>query len=337
MNISFKTKFNTAFPPLLLTALAAGTIVVALLGKTLPLLIAKALYFCQQFPSQTLFQIPRVFASILVLVLAFSVLIGICSLLVQLRKTWAEWRRFAPRVIALPKRVREMVASLHLEYRVYVVQNTNLFSFCVGVLSPRVVVSTALVDRLADRELEAVLLHEQTHMQNHDPLKVVIGKTVASMFFFLPIFRELNKNMVSVNELLADNRTVRIQETVVHLREAMKKILAFPPVVLSTVPAISNPDSLEVRIRRLVNPNKKPTTLLSSTSIVTTLVFLVFGLLVLRTPVSAFQIRHAQETSYFLCTAGNPCRQQCYQNAQQPIEGPEYLLPPRPTYQAPAN
>lgn len=236
------------------------------------------------------------------------VLIGILSFLIQLYKTRVLWKRFAPQVIALPKRIQKIIAVLHLENRVHVVDDANLFSFCVGLLFPRVVISSGLVDSLSDKELEAVLLHEQAHIKSFDPLKMIFGQTVASVFFFLPIFGELNKDMITVNELLADNWTIQRQQTSTFIKGAMKKILATAHVSLAEVPAVSNPDSLEVRIYRLVNPNIKHTFYLSWASIITTIVFLVLGAFVVRTPVNAQ-------------------REQCHNKAQMsPVASPENLF-----------
>lgn len=318
---------NKGFITLLFLSAVIGGVLVALTAKIFPLFAAKTVYFCQQFLANTLFHIPRVFPNTLILALVFTLFIGILSFLIQLYKTWGLWRRFAPNAIRLPKSVQKFSTILNLKNKIYVIVDVNLFSFCVGLISPRIVISSGLLESLSDKELEAVLLHEQAHIQHHDPLKMMFGKTIASMFFFLPIFGELNKNMITVNELFADNWTIQMQQTSEFLKGAMRKILTAPQTALTSVPAISNPDSLEVRIYRLVNPNIKHTMYLSWASIVTTIVFLALGALVVRTPVEAFQLEHSAEASYFLCSGDNMCRQQCHNNAQMsPVMSPSDLF-----------
>ena len=316
MNVSFKTKFNVGFLFFLLTAFVVGAVVVALLGKTFPLITAKTLYFCQQFLASTLFQIPRAFPNILISAIVFASVLGVLSFFIQLHKTRGLWRRFAPQMIVLPQRLQKIIAILHLKNKVCIVDDVNLFSFCVGLFFPRVIISTGLARSLSNKELEAVLLHEQAHIQNYDPLKMVFGKTIASMFFFLPIFQELYKNMITGNEILADNWTIQIQQTSIFIKGAMKKILVAPQISIVGVAAISNPDSLEVRIYRLVNPNIKHNFYLSWRSIVTTILFLVLGVLLVKTPVNAFQLEHSSEPSYFLCSGDIMCGEQCQHNAQ---------------------
>ncbi|GEM_PF-3437943 len=319
--------FNAGFITLSLTAFATGAVVVALLAKMFPLVTAKTIYFCQQFLSNTLFQIPRAFPNALILALTITVLLGILSFLIQVYKTRKLWRRYAPHVIRLPKNVQKVSTNLQLKNNVHVVSDVNLFSFCVGFLFPRIVMSSGLVDSLSDKELEAVLLHEQAHIQNFDPLKMIVGQTIASMFFFLPIFRELNKNMTTVNELLADNWTIQQQQTATFIKGAMKKILTAPDTDLAGVPAISQPDSLETRIYQLANPANKHRAYLSFASIITTVLFLVFGTLLVRTPVDAFQLEHSAEPSYFFCSGDTMCRKQCHHTAQMsPVTSPEDLF-----------
>ena len=47
--------------------------------------------------------------------------------------------------------------------RLQVVRTDALLCFCVGLLRPRVVVSTALIDELSPAELQAALAHEASH------------------------------------------------------------------------------------------------------------------------------------------------------------------------------
>ena len=65
-------------------------------------------------------------------------------------------------------------------------------AFCAGWLRPRVYVSTAVVDRLSDTELVAVLAHEQHHGVLRDPLRLAVGRVLCTALFFLPILRPLH-------------------------------------------------------------------------------------------------------------------------------------------------
>ena len=294
----------------------------AIFAKTFPLLAAKAIYYCQQvisntFTSNTLFQVPHSLHHFLILTLIVSLGLGVLSFFVQLVKTYGLIQRLLTKKVSVPRKIHKTVTLLNLSNKVYVIKDNNLFSLCFGILSPRIIITTALVSSLTQKELEAVLLHEQAHMQNRDPLKILLGKTVTSMFFFLPIFSEFNRNMTATNELAADQWAITSQKGTIFLRGALKKILSRPQVAFATVPAISNTDYLEIRIHRLVNPALKQNFRISWKSIITSLVFLIVSIFVVQMPVSALSMEnHKEKSSYFVCSSNNSCQQECYNRAQ---------------------
>lgn len=327
-------KYNGSFLLLISLSLITGFIALALFTKTLPLFAAKTLYFCQQFVSNTLFQIPHTLPNTLVITLGTAILLGALSFFIQLWKTQRLVKGLLIKHVTISKKTESMIVTLGLKNRVHLVEDTNLFSFCSGILSPSIIITTGLVSSLNDKELEAVFLHEKAHLQSHDPLKIILGKTISWVFFFLPIFSELNKNIVASSELLADRFVINSQQGTMYLKGALRKILITPQVALATVPAIANPDHLEMRIHRLINPAARYNNFgVSIRSILISVAFFVTSLFLLQTPVNAFQMdahmESSPEPSYFLCSSDNACRQQCHHNAQtSTISTPEDLFSP---------
>lgn len=323
-------KINGSFLILLFSSIIATALVLFLLMKTFPLFAAKALYFCQQSVSNTIFQIPHSFHYTFILILVAALALGALSFLIQLLKTHMLLHRLLNKKVNTPRRIQKILSPLGLENKLSLIKEDNLFSFCYGIFSPRIILTTALVSSLNDQELEAVLLHEKAHMQNLDPLKVLLGKTAASMFFFLPIFSELNKNMVATNELLADNFAIRAQNGTMFLRGALRKILSTPHLTFAAVPAISNSDHLEIRIKHLVNPSLSGKLPLSIMSITTSILFLVASWFILQSPVQAFQIEGEGEPAYFVCSSTDSiCQNQCGQTSYSlPVKTPNDLFSP---------
>ncbi len=309
-------KFNGSFFLLLFSSTITIGIIAAIFAKTLPLFAAKVIYYCKQLFSSTVFQIPHLLGIVIVSLLVTALMLGILSFLIQLFKTNMLLKKLLLRRVIMPKRVWKIIFPLGLGNNVYLVNDKNLFSFCAGIVLPRIIITTGLVESLTNKELEAVFLHEQAHLQSRDPLKIILGKTLASMFFFLPIFSQLNRNMNATNEILADRFVLNSQRGTIYLRGALKKILRTPQVALATVPGIASPDHLEIRIRRLMNPTIQHSFRVSLLSIFTSLVFLTLGLLFLQAPVSAFQTQHSAYPSYFLCSADNACSRECQDNSK---------------------
>lgn len=322
-------RINISFYVFIFAALAVSLVITTLLYKASPLLTSKPLFLCQKFISNIMFEVPRSLPYTLILATGVVLGTGLLSFLVQLVKTHIYLRKLLLNRVYIPSRLVKILETLGLKDKVILVKDRNLFSFCCGIFSPHIVITTSLVQSLADKELEAVLLHEQSHLISKDPIKVLIGKTLSSMFFFLPIFRELHKNIEAVNELLADQWTVNHQENSTFLRGALKKILAEPQLNLAAVSNVSGPNYFEIRIHRLINPGIKHKFRLSLVSLVTTFLFVLVSWFLLQTPVSAFHMDSKDNSTYFLCSVDQSCSQQCHTNTEQPTNYiPTYLFLP---------
>lgn len=98
--------------------------------------------------------------------------------------------------------------------------------FTAGLLHPRIYLSQQLLAILKPYELEAVILHEQVHQKNHDPLKDWI---IRSLFYIIPPFpckqRLLQEYQVLV-EVTCDEvtrRTLRSEKSIVKAIVALMK------------------------------------------------------------------------------------------------------------------
>ncbi len=303
-------RVNVSFYILVFTALSVGSILTALLYKASPLFTFKTFFFCQKFISDIMFEIPRSFPKTLIVSAVVILSTGFLSLLVQLIKTHIFLKKLLINKVSIFSDLAKILDNLNLTNNVILVKDKNLFSFCCGIFSPFIVVSTGLVKSLTDKELEAVLLHEQSHLISHDPVKVLIGKTFSSMFFFLPIFAELHKRAEAVNELLADQWAINHQNNSVSLRRALKKILFLPQLNLAIISNASGPDYFEIRIHRLINPGKKQNLRVSKSSLVTAFLFILISFLLLQTPVNVIHTKSMDKSTYFLCSVDQSCSKQ---------------------------
>jgi hypothetical protein len=141
-----------------------------------------------------------------VLVLALAVL-GAAVLLVVVLSAWrqvAAHRRF---VRALPA-----TRPLRGHPTVSVIEAAAPMAFCAGWLRPRIYVSTGALEHLSERELEAVLAHEQHHRAVRDPLRLAVSRALTQALFFLPVLQPLHARYGDVAEVSADAAAVRALE-----------------------------------------------------------------------------------------------------------------------------
>lgn len=152
--------------------------------------------------------------------------------------------------------LRPVVQGLGLEGRVDVVEIPAPMAFCYGYIRPRILVSTGLLASLPRQELEALLLHEREHLRQRDPLKVAIGKLLASAVFFAPLVGALHRRYLVEKELAADRAAIVEQGSSDSLAAALLRLIE---VEGQAPPAYSagGDEALEARIDVLLG-NEAP-------------------------------------------------------------------------------
>lgn len=136
---------------------------------------------------------------------------------------------------AIASRQHDLLERLGLPSQVRIIRSARPFAMTAGLLRPRIFISTALLELLEDDELEAVLLHEQDHVQHFDPLQVLMGRALSTAFFFVPLVSALVRRHQAAIELAADEYVLARQGGVVGLSAAVLKLLHAQEIV----PAVS--------------------------------------------------------------------------------------------------
>ena len=168
------------------------------------------------------------------------------------------------RVLVVYRRERRFLRSLPLERLAggepaLIAQRTGIplyktpasrpAAFCFGLLRPRVVVTSGLVERLSDEELAAAVWHEVQHARVREPLRCLFARAVATAFFWLPLFRDLSDRYTLARELdadrLATSRTSRRA-----LAGALHEVAAGPALA----GAVGFADLAAARVDRLLDP-----------------------------------------------------------------------------------
>jgi beta-lactamase regulating signal transducer with metallopeptidase domain len=105
--------------------------------------------------------------------------------------------------------------------------------------------------------LEALLLHEKYHVENRDPLKILLGRIVTSALFFVPVLKAIFRRYLIEKEVAADQCAIKYQG---HSRGIAGALYKMSVKKFMVVHAAANAgDALEYRIDYLVKhplPNK---------------------------------------------------------------------------------
>lgn len=245
------TRADRVFAGLVVLALGSSTVLLALFGtllvRTEQLVVRGAADAAD-------------LVAVLVLVLALcGIALGLGSLMRQLLATAALIRSLLRRQVIPSRALAELAGRLSLAGRIDVVVDARPFSFCYWFLRPRVCVSTGLVERLQPDELEAVLLHERSHLRRRDPLRLVIARYFAAGLYVVPVVEDLVEHYTLEKELEADQDAVSALGDVRPLARALYKVLPDADRVdLGLLTPVGSLSPTEARIDQLVNGEALP-------------------------------------------------------------------------------
>lgn len=122
----------------------------------------------------------------------------------------------------IPKKLGRIVEKHQLEDgMISVIYDTRLVAYTVGLLKPKIVVSKALVNKLTEKQLEAVILHELYHLKSFHVFWLLISRLVSSMLFFVPLIDYLARQLQTEFELMADAFVIEKQKTRHYLCESL--------------------------------------------------------------------------------------------------------------------
>jgi Zn-dependent protease with chaperone function len=190
-------------------------------------------------------------ATVFVLIVAAGVLLGLRSIVDQVRASRALARRVRGLELPLLPELEIAADRAGLQGRVALVDSPECFSFAYGALTPRVAISKGLVDTTSTTELAAVLVHERYHVRNLDPLKVLLARAAPATFFYFPVLSALRARYVAGRELAADRMAVAACGRQ-PLASALLKVVSAPRWgELRAAAAIGGSDLLDVRLTQL--------------------------------------------------------------------------------------
>lgn len=122
-----------------------------------------------------------------------------------------------------------------------------------GLWRPQVILSEGIVSSLSEEELRSVLLHEQAHVRNRDPVRLALAQFLADVLWFLPVARSLARDFVDAIEEGADDRAVIVTRQPLDLASALVKTAKAD--LVSAIPLASSLTgslSVEDRVKRLL-------------------------------------------------------------------------------------
>ena len=180
-------------------------------------------------------------------------------------------------------RLASLCTTLGLARPVTVLATPVPLAFCFGLLNPAICLSTGLIETLTDRELKAVLLHEEHHRRHYDPLRTLLVDVAAALLFFLPAAVEWRNLFHVATELAADRYAVRLAGRF-SLAGALHKLLTHPLTIqlpATDMGAIRSFSATDARLAHLLDGTRF-TWRFSPPSLMRSSLILILGCVVLQ-------------------------------------------------------
>lgn len=294
------------------------SLIIIITSKFMPFLFSRSVYMCKSIMTNISIQeVPH----FLLGVTMSAVLLYILYVSLRFFGALYQYKKFARYIALSTKKPHSRLVSLEKKYHflphICVFTSQKAQAFSIGFFRRNIFLSTSLLQKLNDKEIEAVVLHEYTHIHNFDSLKLCIAFIIETMLSFIPSLKELTIFMRIDREIKADNFAVSMQKTNTHILSSLKKLLDThvdeKPLF---IPRFAASELIDARIYSLINSGvkykKKSSYLRFALSIVSlsTLFYLALA------PVHAEEININGKTSVVTCSETSPqCLAICEANA----------------------
>jgi Zn-dependent protease with chaperone function len=180
---------------------------------------------CQVY-LQTVVQDHSAMTSLLFALVYFIFAVCAGSFISSVVKTQKKYRSIQLKASPIPQKLSAVISSLDIPAStVWYLPTKKSIAVTIGILNPKIVVSSGLLQRLTIEELKAVLLHEKYHLSNHHGfLHVVATSILQSLSLFLPALIDTSKVISHHFETVSDRYAARNQGSFEHVYTALYKL-----------------------------------------------------------------------------------------------------------------
>lgn len=281
-----------------------------ILQKLIPF-VSHTTYYCQTFINSLSLPIPYYPGAIPLLLFSIFLLVAAIKLL----SVYVKVRLLRKKLIKNAKSnivFNTLLKKLELIGKTYLVESEKQFAFCLGIRRQKIYVSTGLLTILTTQEMEAVLRHEQYHLNNRDTFTMLIASISESLLPFFPLISDLLHNYRIEREIKADTEAIRGLGSEKPLVTVLKKLLNIPSVSLVTVSAIADHDTLEPRIHAIIKRDFRFKRFRAKRIFISFFSMLIMGAVAFA-PVQAVEVHHQGEDVMMVCPNDNECLNACRQ------------------------
>ncbi|MEF3310892.1 M56 family metallopeptidase [Paenibacillus sp. GYB004] len=140
--------------------------------------------------------------------------------------------------------------------RFLVVQDDSFIALTIGMLRPKIIVSSGLLGMFSEQETKSILLHEWHHYRNYDPLKIFITTVISDGMGYIPIIRASVRYYKTWSELLADRFVIKKMDSVYDLANVLLRLSNLNKVRNYATGVYFANSTINYRIQQVLEPEK---------------------------------------------------------------------------------
>ncbi|GIP34465.1 M56 family metallopeptidase [Paenibacillus sp. J2TS4] len=137
-----------------------------------------------------------------------------------------------------------------------VVEDNAFIALTMGMLRPKIVISTGVLKLFTDMEVKAILLHEWYHCRKRDNIKMFISALFVDAFGYLPIIQPSVRFFKTMKELLADRFVIKQMGTELYLGNVLLKLVQLGKIKRREAAIHFTETAIDYRIMQILEPEK---------------------------------------------------------------------------------
>jgi Zn-dependent protease with chaperone function len=134
-------------------------------------------------------------------------------------------------------------------------------AFTIGLLKPKIVLTTGLLELLDPSEVQAVISHEHYHQRHRDPLVIFLLQIASKSMWYIPVFKWVSEMYKVAAEIMADKHAIQLTGGSEPLGSTLLKMLKngqpSDAMLSSASYASFAHSSINLRILHIMNPHMK--------------------------------------------------------------------------------
>ncbi|UYX54164.1 M56 family metallopeptidase [Bacillus thuringiensis] len=137
--------------------------------------------------------------------------------------------------------------------QIYILPTMEVTAFTIGLFRPKVVMSEGILQTFSEKEIDAIVFHEEYHQNNLDPLKLFCFTLLAEGMMYIPILKGLLQRYHTYQELAADKYAMQKMKSSFELGSALLKLIKIKTMENQCITASFAKTAINLRIEQVLN------------------------------------------------------------------------------------